>query len=119
LFVENQIAVTGCPRFDLYKPMWRSLFSGNDAPNGRRRKGRILVNTNYSFSTPRFATLERNIQLYLEKFEIPRERVDELIADETRAIEMTIELVRKLAADYPGAEVVLRPHPFERPDRYE
>jgi hypothetical protein len=117
-FNEHQIAVTGCPRFDLYTPMWQSLFSANGALK-ERRPGRILVNTNYSFTNPRFATPERNIELYLEKFGISEARVQELVQAERQAIDLTIELVRKLAADYPEAEVRLRPHPFERPERYQ
>lgn len=117
-FAQDQIAVTGCPRFDLYQPMWRSLFSSNGSSNGRRSR-KILVNTNYGFTNPRFATPEQNMKLYLERFGMGEERVRRLVEAEKQAIAMTIELVRKLAIDYPAEKILVRPHPFERPDCYQ
>src|SRR6185295_18729457 len=46
------------------------------------------------------------------------ERVDEYFLAEERGIAGIIQLARELARDFPRARVVVRPHPFERIERY-
>ena len=114
LLSADQVAVTGCPRFDFYHGDWRSVLS-NAEDHGASR---ILINTNFSVSNPRFATVVQNVRQAREEFGLPAERVAAAIDDEREAIVAMIDLAQQLARDYPAAEIVFRPHPFEDTDLY-
>lgn len=114
LLHPGQVAVTGCPRFDLYHPSWRSVLAAEGIGPSRQ----VLINTNFSFSNPRFVSVERNRRQFREEFAWPESRIAEYEAAEQEAIAAMIELARGLEADFPALEVVLRPHPFEDPERY-
>ena len=119
-FAPGNVRVTGCPRFDLYDPKWRSVaLNGTAADPTRTPRPRILVNTNFSLTNPRFATVEQNLTLAREELGWSIATVDAMVAAERCAIAGMIELVQRLALDFPESLVVLRPHPFERPDTYE
>lgn len=109
----DQIAVTGCPRFDFYHPLWHRATA-----TPVRRDPCILINTNFSVSNPRFATNEQNARHLQERLGWSRERWKEYVDAERCAIEMIIALALELHRDYPGVQIVLRPHPFEDLDRY-
>jgi hypothetical protein len=108
------VAVTGCPRFDLYHPLWSPTRGATAAPAERA----ILINTNFSVSNPRFATVEQNAHHLQEQLGWSRERWQEYVDAEQRAIRLIIALARDLERDYPTAQIVLRPHPFEDLERY-
>ena len=111
---SGQLTVTGCPRFDFYHPAWRSVLAEDDQPD----EPRLLINTNYSGTNPRFVDRAENHRQYVEGYKWTPERVDEYFEAEERGIEGVIQLARDLARDFPGAQVVVRPHPFERMERY-
>ncbi len=113
LLARAQVAVTGCPRFDFYHPAWRSVMSDS----GERAAARILVNTNFSMSNPRFATVEQNIAQAREEG-LADATVAAAMEAESEAIEAMIVLVRDLVRDFPDSDIVLRPHPFESPEPY-
>lgn len=113
LLSPSQIAVTGCPRFDFYHPAWRTTF----APTTPQAP-RILINTNFSLGNPRFATEQRNRERLRDELGWAAERIDAHLRSERAAMAGIIELSRSLARDFPGIEIVLRPHPFEDPARY-
>ena len=115
-FRTEQVFVTGCARFDFYEDPWRRVLS-NGAPSHPREWGRILINTNYYVSNSRYADVQTN-QAQLRHYGWSEERVAQIVADEARAIDETIPLARRLAESFPRARVILRPHPFERPERY-
>lgn len=112
-FTQEQITVTGCPRFDFYHESWRSVVS---AAAGRR--DRILVNTNFADANPRFTTLDGIRALYVEKFSWRSERIEAWLELQARGIEGMIGLTRQIALDHPDHTVVVRPHPFEGADWY-
>ncbi|HEY7574671.1 MAG TPA: surface carbohydrate biosynthesis protein, partial [Thermoanaerobaculia bacterium] len=116
LLESSQVAVTGCARFDFYESSWRSVLN----ENGARRRGnsRILVNTNFSVSNPRFTTREQSIAYCHREYGWSLEAIRKVTDAEDEAIRGTLELVRDLSHDFPGAEIVLRPHPFEDPALY-
>ncbi|HWR50104.1 MAG TPA: surface carbohydrate biosynthesis protein [Bryobacteraceae bacterium] len=115
LYSRAQAVVTGCPRFDLYSPAWRSMVCNG---NRRDRQSRvILVNTNFTTVNSRFATTAQNFDLQV-KLGVPRSTVEAMVNAEEQAIRLTIDMAKQLAADFPGARVVVRPHPFERPEPY-
>jgi surface carbohydrate biosynthesis protein len=116
-FSPEQLRVTGCPRFDFYHPAWRQAIAAA-AHNGAAAKvaaraPRILLNTNFSTRNPRFATVEQKIETSQRNFGWSRARIDEILEIEERAITEFIDLAGRLATEHPGAEVLVRPHPFE------
>lgn len=114
LLLESQVAVTGCPRFDFYHPRWRKAFGGSSRPS----RPVLLINTNFSFGNPRFASASRNWEQMQREMGIDAERLRACLQAETAALQGMIELARNLARDFPGCDVVLRPHPFEDPSPY-
>lgn len=115
IFTAGQATVTGCPRFDVYHPAWRGML-GASAP--RQARPRVLVNTNFSTVNPRFTSVEQKVETSRRNFGWSGERVATLLRTETLAIAAIIDLVARLAREFPGVEFVVRPHPFERPDPY-
>jgi surface carbohydrate biosynthesis protein len=117
LVAPEQVRVTGCPRFDYYHPRWRSVFSGN---GGAERAGRprLLLNTRFGTVNSQFVSEEANRNQLESELGWPRTEVDLLVETERRSIDGMIVIARRLAADYPEALVVLRPHPFEDPAVY-
>jgi len=115
IFTADQVTVTGCPRFDVYHPSWRPVIvtdhEGTDRP-------RVLVNTNFSTANPRFTSVEQKIATSRRNFGWDDVRVQELLRTERAAIAAMIELVARLATTFPNVDVVVRPHPFERPEPY-
>ena len=109
LLSVDQVAVTGCPRFDFYHRDWRSALHATED----RAASRILINTNFSMCNPRFATVAQNVGQAREAFGLSAERVAALIDAERDAITAMIQLAGQLSRDYPTAEIVFRPHPFE------
>jgi surface carbohydrate biosynthesis protein len=114
ILAREQMAVTGCPRFDFYHPRWQGVLG---APDGRPAP-RILINTNFSISNPRFATVEENVSHLRRSVGWSQERLDQYLAAERAAVEAIIKLARDLERDYPLAEIIVRPHPFESLERY-
>jgi surface carbohydrate biosynthesis protein len=114
-YSDGQISVTGCPRFDLYSPTWRTVLCDSNGARGERP--RILINTNFTTVNSRFASTAENLALHL-RLGVPRTAVEAMIAAEREAIVLTIDLARALAEDFPELSIVLRPHPFERADPY-
>ena len=109
LLSDRQLVVTGCPRFDFYHPDWRRAFA--DGPVSGRPV--LLINTNFSFSNPRFASVERNREHLQQELGLSGDRLEAYYAAEQLAMERMIDLARSLARDFPACDVVLRPHPFE------
>jgi surface carbohydrate biosynthesis protein len=113
-FTRNQLSITGCPRFDLYHPLWHDVTE--KAPE--QPVPTVLINTNFSVSNPRFATTEENARHLQEQLGWSFERYKEFVDAEQEAIALIIEMARQLHRDYPSIQIVLRPHPFENLDRY-
>lgn len=117
LYAADRVHVTGCPRFDLYAPAWRTVVLDSVDAGGDERP-RILVNTNFSIVNPRFTKSEQNIALYHAQLGWSMGRLKTYTDTERAAIEETIALSRTMAARFPACTVVLRPHPHESPEPY-
>lgn len=115
----DQVAITGCPRFDFYHPLWRSALAEDDDAGTNGRARRILFNTTCYFSNPRF-TSKGNIAGELKRlFGWDRPTVDKILAIQEEALEAGFEMIRRLARAFGDAEIVVRPHPYEGPELYE
>jgi surface carbohydrate biosynthesis protein len=116
-FAREQLEVTGCPRFDLYHPRWRSVFGGGPG-GGPAAPRRILINTWYSIANPRLVPVSDNERQLRNIYRWPEERIRVYLDTERRAVQGCIEVARRLAHDYPDVEILLRPHPFESDEIY-
>ncbi|HEU4584771.1 MAG TPA: surface carbohydrate biosynthesis protein [Gemmatimonadaceae bacterium] len=117
LYDPGRLQVTGCPRFDLYAPQWRSVvLDGVEVGDGSRP--RILMNANFSIVNPRFTTSEENIALYHAQLGWSMERLRAYTDTERVAIAETIDLARIIAKRFPECTIVVRPHPHESPEPY-
>ncbi len=114
LFAPEQVAVTGCPRFDFYAPQWQPVIADGD----REGAGYILINTNFSFANPRFTTVERNVRQLRDEIGWSHERTMQQGETERLGIAEIIRIARSLSADFPDRHIVLRPHPFEATETY-
>jgi surface carbohydrate biosynthesis protein len=119
LLDASQVTVTGCARFDFYDPRWRGVLVGASDDAHRERPGHFLINTNYSVGNPRFTTRAENIEYCHREYGTPYETLALRVDAEDKAIRETIGMTARLAADYPGRRIVLRPHPFEDPEPYK
>ena len=115
IYEPGQMVVTGCPRFDFLHDRWRPA-TGAGASRGRRP--RILLNTSFSDANPRSWSLDAGIKQLRDDWGWSQERIDLVIGAQTAGMMETIELARDVARDFPDAETVVRPHPFESPDPY-
>ncbi len=115
IFTADQITVTGCPRFDVYHPSWRRVISTDER---RPDRPRVLVNTNFSTANPRFTSVEQKVETSRRNFGWSDAHVNELLRTERTAIAAMIDLVARLASAFPNIDLVVRPHPFERPEPY-
>lgn len=114
LLTAGQAIVTGCPRFDFYHPRWHQVVTeGRSAA-----RPSLLINTNFSFSNPRFASTARNWEQMERELGLSADRLAALQEAETDALHGMITLAQRLAHDFPDCEVILRPHPFEDPAPY-
>jgi surface carbohydrate biosynthesis protein len=114
---EDQVTITGCPRFDFYHPSWRTVLSGNaDAED--QRPPRILVNTTCYFANPRFAEKTKISGDLGRLFGWDEAAIERIFAQQREALERGIDMIRRLARDFEDAEVIVRPHPYESPDFY-
>lgn len=116
---RDQVAITGCPRFDFYHPIWRSVLAEDDDLGTSGRPPRILFNTTCYFSNPRF-TVKGKIAGELKRlFGWDRPTVERILAIQEEALESGIQMIRRLARAFGNAEIVVRPHPYEGPELYK
>jgi surface carbohydrate biosynthesis protein len=114
---REQVVVTGCPRFDLYASPWRHLREDADAALQRPAR-RILINTNFSLTNPLFTTADKCVAMHHSVLGYSQEGLRRVAGAEAVAIREMLLIATRLADQFPGIEVVIRPHPFEDPALY-
>ena len=118
LFPAERLHVTGCPRFDLYAPQWRSVIAEAVESEGSPSP-RVLLNTQYSMTNPRFSTVDEHVRHFRLVLGWSDAEIEHRMTIEREAVVQTVTLVRNLALDFPGARLIVRPHPHESPRPYE
>lgn len=116
-YPRERIRVTGSPRFDFYAEPWREVPRSRHSPADGMPEPRVLLTPSYSFLNPRFGTLEEEIR-GLERLGYDPGFLRRRVEIERRGLDAFLELANRLAADLPDAQIVLRPHPFERAATY-
>jgi surface carbohydrate biosynthesis protein len=117
-FSDQQITVTGCPRFDFYAAPWRtaSLEASRYADDYGRPL--VLISGIFTLANPAFEDPEeeaRGVAAFLGR---PVEEVFEWQRIEREAMLAHVDLCNQLAARFPNVSFVYRPHPFEKLSTY-
>lgn len=112
IFTPEQVVITGLPRFDYYAPQ---------APqkNGSPARPLVMINTKVSLANPGFNSVEREKEVYLKKLGFSAQDVARMLTLGFANIRETLAMANRLAADFPGVDFVLRPHPHERLATYQ
>lgn len=108
LLPAEKVRATGCPRYDIASPLWRSALSRPDM-----KPGYVLINTNLAGVSPRFSRGQAEERAALISVGMDPDHVDRRLRDELAARNGIIELLRELTKTFPDVQFVLRPHPFE------
>lgn len=112
----DQVVVTGSPRFDWYHPSLRPI--ALEANPVASAGSMILVIGSFPAANPLFRSVEDEMDQRERNTGYDRRDVDELRERDILAMDATIELMIRLAREYPAARFVFRPHPFERAETY-
>jgi surface carbohydrate biosynthesis protein len=117
-YLRGQVAVTGHPRFDYYADPWRqaALRMSSEAEDVPRPM--VLVNGNFTLVNPEFRTPESEIGMLVERFGYDEAQVREWHDIQRQGLEQVTALANRLAALFPEATFVVRPHPFEKLETY-
>ncbi|MCI0627134.1 MAG: hypothetical protein L0387_36725 [Acidobacteria bacterium] len=117
----DQIHLTGCPRFDLYQPVWHGLSDSDGSSGTMMDSGRamVLINTNLYTVNSKFVTTETNLNQMRRVYGWSETKVQQVATDELTALERVITLARNLSCDFPYARILLRPHPYENMETYQ
>jgi surface carbohydrate biosynthesis protein len=116
---SDKLLLTGLPRFDVYAPSLRHValaFLPQEWKESPKRL--ILINTKVSVANPQFISRQKEIDLYLNVLNMPKEEVDRHLTLGLKAIDGTIDIARDLSRTFPDAAVMIRPHPHERMQTY-
>jgi surface carbohydrate biosynthesis protein len=122
---RKKLFKTGNPRWDFLRPELRSLYA-QDADLIRAKYGSfILVNTNIGLMNSAKSSADVLINSLTSdgriNLDVPEDRdfIENLKAFESANFAATIPLVKRLRAEFPKHNIVLRPHPTERIEPYE
>jgi surface carbohydrate biosynthesis protein len=108
---DEQLEVTGCPRYDFCHPRWSRLL---DYPV----RGFVLVNTNFSAINPRFTASAESEMAVFAAAGWGREYTAALFDDWRTVFPRYLDAIAGIATRNPRRKVIVRPHPFENSSMY-
>jgi surface carbohydrate biosynthesis protein len=111
------IHLTGNGRIDLLRPETRGLYAARRDELKARYGDFILVNTNFSTTNHFFGNLSINVS---EDDEEPatRAHANGYLLHRQRLFQAFVDLMPKLARQFPKTKIILRPHPGENHDAW-
>ncbi len=112
---QNNIYPTGHPRFDLYKPSYRSFFAA-DANKIREKYGEfILINTNLSYANNSLGLVDifSTRHGYVPTNYEARTKVIENWGYSSNVLIDFVKLINRLSKEFPEEKFIIRPHPGE------
>ena len=116
---EDQVRVTGCPRFDYYAAPWRQAVWQWTPQTLSRDGGWVLINGSFPMANPMFQSPGEEIDMYVKRFGLHRKAIVDYQENQRRTLMGLVELTNRLARRFPDISFVYRPHPFERLSTYE
>lgn len=111
----RNIIATGHPRFDLYKPAYRAFFDDDKRRIQERFQEFILVNTNLGYVNNCLGLEDSFSSRVGYDPAKPDKRLNcvERYAAEGTMLLSFVKLIHRLSVEFPGVNIVLRPHPSE------
>lgn len=113
---QDQVVVTGSPRFDFYRKPWLE-FAGRASGEGSSRPMVLVIGT-FSLANPRFRSPDEEAEFLVEKADWDRDLITRRRAAEEQCFAGIVKLCNDLSAWRSDVDWVLRPHPFENPESY-
>jgi len=108
---EDQLFLTGCPRYDQCHDEWSSI-------QEPRHKNHVLINTNFSSINPKFSSSKDEEKKVLVNAGWKKMYVNNFFDEMSEAFLCLIEEIKKISTSMPNQEFILRPHPFENKNNY-
>lgn len=115
---DAQLKVTGAPRFDYYADKWRSAALSNSTAIDRYPRPIVLITGSFPRANPGFQTPDQEIASW-GALGFAREYMLQYQRVEAQAVRDLAAVANHVAARFPHATVVYRPHPFEKAATYE
>jgi surface carbohydrate biosynthesis protein len=116
-YQESQVVVTGSPRFDFYAPRWRTAALRSSASIDEFQQPIILINGSFPRANPVNLTTQMELQSWMG-LGFERDYVERHQRIERESLVAMANIANHLAARFPQATIVYRPHPFEKLDTY-
>ncbi|KAB2835512.1 MAG: hypothetical protein F9K48_04115 [Candidatus Brocadia sp.] len=113
---QEQIVVTGSPRFDFYADPWKQL-SIQQKDSKDVVKPIILITGNFSICNPAMTTPEREVEIWVQAGHERKQVIEWQKLNHQTMLGM-VDLANSLAEHFPDSRIIYRPHPFERVDTY-
>lgn len=107
----GQLHLTGCPRFDLAAPRWRTLLDGD-------RRGYLLVNANFPLVNSRFSSKPGAERETMIRAGWDGAYIDRFLVDLKQVFANYLVEIGRLASARPDHRILVRPHPFESEEVY-
>lgn len=115
----RKLLVTGNPRVDVLKPLFRPLFQDAIDQLRARFGDYVLLNTNFGYKNSRWGSIEaaRNIEINAGSLN-PADpesvrQFDDMVEWEEENCQAMFETVTRLAGLFPDRTFIVRPHPIE------
>ena len=115
---DEQVVVTGTPRFDFYETPWREAALKASPYADAYLKPMVLINSNFPFVNPRFKTPAEELEMMVERFGLDRDTMANAQNVQHQIMLGMAELANHLAARFRQVTIIYRPHPFERLETY-
>jgi surface carbohydrate biosynthesis protein len=119
---QQNIHATGHPRFDIYKPEYRSYYTQQVQSIKSRLGDFILINTNIGCANNGFGldyTFNKLDFGYDPTDPVARHSRFETWASDMHNLACLVSLANRLSTDFPSRQIVVRPHPQEDWQYYE
>jgi surface carbohydrate biosynthesis protein len=115
----EKMTVAGNPRFDIFRPEFRHILDYRVAPKIKKYGRYILLNTKFARYNNYFGPdgfIERLKQS--KKILTPQDEVQErnIIDFQKKTFFAFIDAAKKLSAEFPDINIIIRPHPSENID---
>ena len=112
-YEDEQLVVTGSPRFDYYSLRFRGVAQQLYPEANAYQKPYILFIGNQTLANPRFRSSEHELKSWIEEFGFTDEVAQSIYQKDIIILDELTRLANRLAQDFPELTFIYRPHPFE------
>lgn len=122
--IENKLVLTGNPRWDYLRSDLATLYGAQAAAYNKQHGRIILINTNSGNFNPAKKKPEEVYRDYVRDGKLDPNNAEQMAfwkdysKFEKANFEAAIPMTRRLAKEFPGHTIILRPHPSERLEAY-